>query len=80
MKLQQLLSPDAIVCNATGTSKKRILDEICEKAAQQIHGLSQHELLMCLIEREKQVARASAMVLPYLMANCPVVTSQQLCC
>jgi len=53
MKLQNTLTLDCIKCAVPISSKKRILEEISTLAADQITDLSQHQLLNCLMKREK---------------------------
>lgn len=53
MKLQNILTPDCTVCAVPGSSKKRILEKICDIAANKILDTSEQELLSSLMAREK---------------------------
>lgn len=51
--LQNIITPDRTLCAVSCTSKKRILDTICETAAQTLTEHDHHDLLTSLMEREK---------------------------
>lgn len=51
--LQNLLTPDCTLCAVAGSSKKRILDEICAAAAKKLNNYDHHDLLTSLMAREK---------------------------
>jgi PTS system nitrogen regulatory IIA component len=53
MNLSTILSPDCTACAVPAASKKRILEQISQLAANKIPELSQQELLASLINREK---------------------------
>lgn len=53
MKFQNILTLDCTLCAVPASSKKRILNTICEIAATHITELSQHELLESLMKREQ---------------------------
>lgn len=53
MKFQTILSPDCTHCAVSGSSKKRILEQICATAAEQLDDISQQELLESLMVRER---------------------------
>lgn len=53
MKLQDILTLDCTLCAVPATSKKRLLDTICETAAKYITELNQQELLESLMNREQ---------------------------
>jgi nitrogen PTS system EIIA component len=53
MKLSEILTLECTLCAVTTTSKKRILEEICQVAANQITDMDQGELLDSLLDREK---------------------------
>jgi PTS system nitrogen regulatory IIA component len=53
MKLHEILTQDCTLCAVSATSKKRILEAISDKAAQQLPDFSTYELLASLIAREK---------------------------
>lgn len=52
-KLQQILTLDCTLCAVSGSSKKRIFDQICSVAAQKLENYDHHELLSSLMAREK---------------------------
>ena len=52
MKLSEILTLECTLCAVTTTSKKRILEEICQVAASQITDMDQGELLDSLLDRE----------------------------
>ena len=53
MTLQDILLPDCTSCAISGSSKKRILDQICTIASNKIVEHSPYELLESLVSREK---------------------------
>ncbi|GAA0811781.1 PTS IIA-like nitrogen regulatory protein PtsN [Colwellia sp. D2M02] len=53
MKLSEILTLDCTLCAIKTTSKKRILEEICQLAANKVTELDQDELLDSLLDREK---------------------------
>ncbi|MEW6997634.1 PTS sugar transporter subunit IIA [Colwelliaceae bacterium BS250] len=53
MKLVDILSLDCTLCAASGKSKKNILAQISKLAAAQIPNVSEKELLVSLMSREK---------------------------
>lgn len=53
MTLQDILLPDCTFCAVSGSSKKRILDQICTIASDKVEGHTPYELLESLISREK---------------------------
>ena len=53
MKLQDILTLDCTMCAVPATSKKRLLDTICQTASKYISEVSQQELLESLMNREQ---------------------------
>ncbi|PKI13136.1 PTS IIA-like nitrogen regulatory protein PtsN [Colwellia sp. 12G3] len=53
MQLSEILTTSSTCCAAAVTSKKRILEKICQLAASQITDIEQDELLESLLDREK---------------------------
>lgn len=53
MKLLELLNLNCTLCAVQATSKKRILEIICETASTELQDFSTYELLTSLITREK---------------------------
>jgi len=53
MQLSEILTNNCTCCDAEVTSKKRILEKICQLAAIQVTELEQDELLASLLDREK---------------------------
>jgi PTS system nitrogen regulatory IIA component len=53
MKLSEILTLECTLCAVPTTSKKRILEEICQVAANQITDIDQGELLDSLLDRER---------------------------
>lgn len=53
MQLSEILTASATCCGVTVTSKKRILEKICQLAALQLTDIEQYVLLDSLLEREK---------------------------
>ena len=51
--LQSILTPDCTLCAVSGSSKKRILDQICATASQKLTDYDHHDLLSSLMAREK---------------------------
>jgi PTS system nitrogen regulatory IIA component len=53
MQLSEILTTSCTCCDATVTSKKRILEIICQLAATQATDIGQDDLLESLLNREK---------------------------
>lgn len=53
MEIKDILSPDCTICAVPGTSKKRILELISEKAAERMQEIDQATILSSLVCREK---------------------------
>ncbi len=53
MKLQNILTLDCTLCAVRGTSKKKLLEIICETAAKKFDSLDTYQLLQSLMSREK---------------------------
>ena len=53
MQLSEILTTSCTSCDVAVTSKKRILEKICQLAANQITDIEQDELLESLLDREK---------------------------
>ena len=53
MQLSEILTTSGTSCAVAVTSKKRILEKICQLAAIQITNIEQDELLKSLLDREK---------------------------
>jgi len=53
MQLSEILTTSCTSCDVTVTSKKRILEKICQLAANEISDIEQDELLESLLDREK---------------------------
>ena len=53
MQLSEILTTSCTRCDVTITSKKRILEKICQLAANQVNNIDQDELLESLLDREK---------------------------
>ncbi len=53
MKFQTILTPDCTHCAVSGTSKKRILEQLCVTAAEKLSDISQQDLLESLMVRER---------------------------
>lgn len=53
MKLQEILTLDCTSCAVPATSKKRILEQICQLAAGEIGNVDPCDLLDSLLDREK---------------------------
>lgn len=53
MTLQNILTPDCTLCAVPGSSKKRILDQICAVASNKLANYEHHDLLASLMAREK---------------------------
>ncbi len=53
MQLSELLTTSCTSCDVAVTSKKRILEKICQLAANQVSDVDQEELLESLLDREK---------------------------
>lgn len=53
MKLLELLNLNCTLCAVQATSKKRILEVICETASTELQDFSTYELLTSLMTREK---------------------------
>ncbi len=52
MKIKDILSPDAIICNSSATSKKQLLEDLSRLAAEKT-GVDGHAVLDALVERER---------------------------
>ena len=53
MQLSEILTTKCTSCDITVSSKKRILEKICQLAASQVTDIEQDELLESLLNREK---------------------------
>ena len=53
MQLSEILTTSCTSCDVAVTSKKRILEKICQLAAEQVSDVEQDELLDSLLDREK---------------------------
>ena len=53
MQLSEILTSSCTSCDVDVTSKKRILEKICQLAAMQITEIDEDELLTSLLDREK---------------------------
>jgi len=53
MQLSEILTTSCTSCDVAVTSKKRILEKICQLAANEISDIEQDELLESLLDREK---------------------------
>ncbi len=53
MKLQEILTLDCTSCAVPATSKKRILEQICQLAANEVGKIDASDLLDSLLDREK---------------------------
>ena len=53
MQLSEILTISCTCCDLAVTSKKRILEKICQLAATQVTDIDQDELLDSLLDREK---------------------------
>ncbi len=53
MQLSEILTTNCTSCDVTVSSKKRILEKICQLAASQVGDIEQDELLESLLNREK---------------------------
>jgi len=53
MQLSEILTTSCTSCDVAVTSKKRILEKICQLAANQVSDVDQDELLESLLDREK---------------------------
>ncbi|ALO36046.1 PTS sugar transporter [Colwellia sp. MT41] len=53
MQLSEILTTSCTTCDVEITSKKRILEKICQLAAKQIGDIEQDDLLESLLNREK---------------------------
>ncbi len=53
MKLQEILTLDCTSCAVPATSKKRILEQICQLAANEVGEIDPSDLLDSLLDREK---------------------------
>ena len=53
MQLSEILTTSCTSCDVAISSKKRILEKICQLAANQVSDIEQDELLESLINREK---------------------------
>lgn len=53
MDIKDILSPDCTLCAVQGTSKKRILELISQKAAEMVQDIDQATILSSLVCREK---------------------------
>jgi PTS system nitrogen regulatory IIA component len=53
MQLSEILTTNCTSCDVTVSSKKRILEKICQLAASQVTDIEQDELLESLLNREK---------------------------
>ena len=53
MQLSEILTTNCTSCDITVSSKKRILEKICQLAASQVTDIEQDELLESLLNREK---------------------------
>jgi PTS system nitrogen regulatory IIA component len=53
MQLSEILTTSCTRCDVAITSKKRILEKICQIAASQVSNIDEDELLDSLLEREK---------------------------
>jgi len=53
MQLSEILTTSCISCDIPVTSKKRILEKICQLAVNQVSNIEQDELLQSLLDREK---------------------------
>ena len=53
MQLSEILTASCTRCDVAVTSKKRILEKICQLAAIQVTDIEQDELLESLLDREK---------------------------
>ena len=53
MQLSEILTTSCTSCDVAVTSKKRILEKICQLAANQVVDIDQDELLESLLDREK---------------------------
>ncbi|MCP4986355.1 MAG: PTS IIA-like nitrogen regulatory protein PtsN [Colwellia sp.] len=53
MHLSEILTTSCTSCDVAVTSKKRILEKICQLAANQVTEIEQDELLESLLDREK---------------------------
>lgn len=52
MKIKDILSPDAIICDSKATSKKQLLEDLSHLAAEKT-GADGHAVLDALVERER---------------------------
>jgi PTS system nitrogen regulatory IIA component len=53
MKLQDILTLDCTLCAVKGTSKKKLLEIVCETAAKKIDNIDTFQLFESLMAREK---------------------------
>lgn len=53
MQLSEMLTTSSTCCGLAVNSKKRILEKICQLAAEQVGDIEQDELLESLLDREK---------------------------
>ncbi|TYK67166.1 PTS IIA-like nitrogen regulatory protein PtsN [Colwellia echini] len=53
MQLSEILTSSCTSCDVDVTSKKRILEKICQLAAQQVTEIDEDDLLTSLLDREK---------------------------
>lgn len=53
MQLSEILTTSCTSCDVAVTSKKRILEKICQLAANQVSDIEEDELLESLLDREK---------------------------
>ncbi len=53
MQLSEILTTSCTSCDVAVSSKKRILEKICQLAANQVNDIEQDELLESLLNREK---------------------------
>ena len=53
MKLTELINENCTLCAVQASSKKRILELLCEKAAESLHDFNTYSLLESLMAREK---------------------------
>lgn len=53
MQLTEILTDSCTRCNIAVSSKKRVLEKICQLAVEQLPEIDEAELLMSLLDREK---------------------------
>jgi PTS system nitrogen regulatory IIA component len=76
MMLQDILTLDCTLCAVRGTSKKKLLEIICETAAKKINNLDAYQLFESLMSREKvgSTGIGNGIAIPHgRLANTPQV-------